>query len=448
MLRFIERNSYSVNYSLSLNNLFIQIFPQSYSVEIGIRIVVDGYDGCLRANEFTDLLKRLNRCMARRMVVVVSLASFQAWCRACDQGLNKGVSFLIISAPAFFHIATIHGIDEGSFFFITELKDIIYPFCKLIAATNKHRKATVLHLSYKPFVFRRVIIIDIGFPLVKLVMRPKSHYGIPDSMDVVSIWGGKTGLSKEQKADMKEVQTKKGTKVLWCQHVVDIGREITPAGHTALEYWGWNGSSYDGSAEADEAIRKYARAIVDTVKHYGYDGCDFDYEPNFGYRGNISGSPAAMHVFLSEIANYMGPTSGSDLILAVDGEPQTLLAETGPLLDYYIIQAYYCPGDYNLDQRFSGLLAKFGVLEDEETIMRKTVWCEDFEKYQTSGGCDFITRDGIHTWSLMGMAMYYRPSLPGCRTGGVGAYRFNLGRSKSDYYHLRAAIQQMNPARK
>ena len=272
--------------------------------------------------------------------------------------------------------------------------------------------------------------------------------GIPDSMDVVSIWGGKTGLSKEQKADMKEVQTKKGTKVLWCQHVVDIGREITPAGHTALEYWGWNGSSYDGSAEADEAIRKYARAIVDTVKHYGYDGCDFDYEPNFGYRGNISGSPAAMHVFLSEIANYMGPTSGSDLILAVDGEPQILLAETGPLLDYYIIQAYYCPGDYNLDQRFSGLLAKFGVLEDEETIMRKTVWCEDFEKYQTSGGCDFITRNGIHTWSLMGMAMYYRPNLPGCRTGGVGAYRFNLGRSKSDYYHLRAAIQLMNPARK
>ena len=38
--------------------------------------------------------------------------------------------------------------------------------------------------------------------------------GIPDSMDVVSIWGGKTGLSKEQKADMKEVQTKKGTKVV------------------------------------------------------------------------------------------------------------------------------------------------------------------------------------------------------------------------------------------
>ena len=33
--------------------------------------------------------------------------------------------------------------------------------------------------------------------------------GIPDSMDVVSIWGGKTGLTEAQIADMKEVQEKK-----------------------------------------------------------------------------------------------------------------------------------------------------------------------------------------------------------------------------------------------
>ena len=30
--------------------------------------------------------------------------------------------------------------------------------------------------------------------------------GIPDSMDVVSIWGGKTGLNADQIADMREVQ--------------------------------------------------------------------------------------------------------------------------------------------------------------------------------------------------------------------------------------------------
>lgn len=272
--------------------------------------------------------------------------------------------------------------------------------------------------------------------------------GIPDSMDMVSIWGGKTGLSKYQIADLKEVQQLKGTKVLWCQHIADIGREITPAGKDLAEYWGWNGGSYDYTKTADEAIRKYARAIVDTCKRYGYDGCDFDYEPNFGYPGNISSSPAAMHVFLSEMAKYMGPKSGSGLILAVDGEPQTLLAESGPLLDYYIIQAYKCTGVYNLDGRFNNLLSKFGKLEDERTILRKTIWCEDFEKYQKSGGEQYTDRDGSITYSLMGMARYKRPNLPGERIGGVGAYRFNLGGKLDDYRIMRAVIQEMNPSQK
>ena len=273
--------------------------------------------------------------------------------------------------------------------------------------------------------------------------------GIPDSMDMVSIWGGKTNLTPDQIADMKEIQEKKGTKVLWCQHVQDIGREITPEGADLAEYWGWNGSRYDGSEAAQAAIRKYAKAIVDTVHAYGYDGCDFDYEPNYGYPGNISSSPEAMHIFLSEVAKYMGPQSGTGLILAVDGEPQTLNAESGPLLDYYIIQAYYCSGDSNLDSRFSGLYNKFkNCGETEEQILRKTIWCEDFEKHKADGGPRFTTRDGVTTYSLMGMAMYYRPSCEGVRTGGVGAYRFNLCRPVNDYYFMRQVIQQMNPARK
>lgn len=270
--------------------------------------------------------------------------------------------------------------------------------------------------------------------------------GIPDSMDMVSIWGGKTGLSKDQIADMREVQQLKGTKVLWCQHIVDIGREITPSGVDVAEYWGWNRNGYDYTEEADNAIRKYARAIVDTCKKYGYDGCDFDYEPNYGYSGNISGSPDAMHVFLSEMAKYMGPQSGTGLILAVDGEPQTLRPESGPLLDYYIIQSYYCRGYWDLDNRFNRLLNKFGALEDESTILRKTIWCEDFERYQKNGGEQYTDRDGSITYSLMGMARYKRPNLPGERIGGVGAYRFNLGGKYDDYRIMREVIQEMNPS--
>ncbi len=58
--------------------------------------------------------------------------------------------------------------------------------------------------------------------------------GIPDSMDVVSIWGGKTGLSKEQKADMKEVQTKKGTKGIFTVAISYGGRAEIVAATNAL----------------------------------------------------------------------------------------------------------------------------------------------------------------------------------------------------------------------
>ena len=44
----------------------------------------------------------------------------------------------------------------------------------------------------------------------------------------------------------------------------------------------------------------------------------------------------------------------------VDGEPQTLNKESGPLLDYYVVQAYYCRSDEGysdaLDGRFDRLL--------------------------------------------------------------------------------------------
>ena len=273
--------------------------------------------------------------------------------------------------------------------------------------------------------------------------------GIPDSMDVVSIWGGKTGLNADQIADMREVQQKKGTKILWCQHVQEIGREITPEGVDPAELWGWNGSSYDGSDAAKAAIRKYAKAIVDSTFAYGYDGCDFDYEPNYGYAGNISASPEAMHIFLSEVAKYMGPTSPNPhMILAVDGEPQTLLPESGPLLDYYIIQAYYSRGYTDLDNRFQKLVNKFGSLETKEQILRKTVWCEDFERHKQDGGPVHTLRDGGTTYSLMGMAKWYLPEFPETRHGGVGAYRFNLCRPVNDYFFMRQVIQEMNPAQK
>ena len=44
------------------------------------------------------------------------------------------------------------------------------------------------------------------------------------------------------------------------------------------------------------------------------------------------------------------------------------------------------------------------------------------------------------------MARYRRPGIPDVRTGGVGAYRFNLGGKYDDYKIMREVIQEMNPS--
>ena len=48
---------------------------------------------------------------------------------------------------------------------------------------------------------------------------------------------------------------------------------------------------------------------------------------------------------VDELSKEFGPKSGTGRILMVDGEPQTLNKESGPLLDYYVVQAYYCRSD-------------------------------------------------------------------------------------------------------
>lgn len=37
--------------------------------------------------------------------------------------------------------------------------------------------------------------------------------------------------------------------------------------------------------------------IIDSINKYNYDGFDIDFEPNFGYSGNLSGNSDRMHIF-------------------------------------------------------------------------------------------------------------------------------------------------------
>ena len=245
--------------------------------------------------------------------------------------------------------------------------------------------------------------------------------GIPDSMDIVSIWDNGLDLSDAQKRDMQFVQQVKGTKIIYCSIIDNIGKGMTPKSVTANweengyaseqdainEFWGW--PEDESNAEAVEnAIRTYARAVADTLNKYGYDGFDIDYEPVAGpYHGNIvkQSDNNNFFIFVDELGKYFGPKSGTGKLLVIDGEPQRITdrPEIGHYFDYFIIQAYSCSGDGNLNGRLidgnvwgPALISTFGEELGEEKVTNMTIMTENFEAVDIAmnGGYDFTDSYG------------------------------------------------------
>lgn len=285
--------------------------------------------------------------------------------------------------------------------------------------------------------------------------------GIPDSMDIVSLWGQWSNISAGKKADLEFVQKKKGTKIVFCSFTQYVGQGVTPAEYdtdvaTREAFWGWD----DNNEEAvEESLRKYARAFIDTMNKYNYDGFDIDFEPNYGGGGKLSSNYGRMHVFIEELGKYIGPMSPNpEKLLIVDGEPQSLHAETGPYISYFVIQAYAgTSGDTskwsnsygNLDNRLNDGLNKFAALMGEETVTNRYVMTENLEPALDclKGGYKFYDRSdalmGIP--SLVGIASWEPKN--GYMKGGFGAYQFGYEAVNSPSYKwMRTAIQTANPA--
>ncbi len=277
--------------------------------------------------------------------------------------------------------------------------------------------------------------------------------GLPDSVDVISSWGGWRNLTEAQKADLKFVQEVKGTKVLAVFIVQDLGSgNITPAPHNADEssikaFWGWKD---DDENSIMDAIEKYANAICDTIDKYHFDGFDIDYEPNYGHWGSLSGYPNRMMKFVETMGKRMGPKSGTDKIFVIDGEPQSMPAESGSYFDYFIVQAYGCSGDNNLDYRLRSTINNFTGHLTGEQVAAKYVVTENFENWALSGGVGYTDRYGKRMKSLEGMARW-TPIVDGkkVRKGGVGTYHmeyeYRVDGKKGTYPFLRQAMQIMNP---
>lgn len=288
--------------------------------------------------------------------------------------------------------------------------------------------------------------------------------GLPDSVDLVSLWGCWANPTPEQLADLKFVREKKGTKAMACILLLDIGNGCTPSealtGSNFEEntqqrrvYWGC--PDMTDEAAVKEAIIKYANAICDSVDKYDYDGFDLDWEINMAqpFPTNYELRPGDRRRWLVEtIAKRLGPRSGTGKLFVIDGDVSGMPADLGDCFDYYIVQTYTAKGPSSLSGKLTTLINKYKSEKlSPEFIASRYVVCEQFEWYASTGGVAFTDENGEVMQSLDGMARW-NPTVNGkvVRKGGVGAYHMEyeyfIDGYTQTYPAMRRAIQYMNPA--
>lgn len=180
-----------------------------------------------------------------------------------------------------------------------------------------------------------------------------------------------------------------------------------------------------------------ARAVADTLEKYGLDGIDLDHEPHYcGCNWGILSNSNKYSLLIKSLSKYVGPLSGTDKLLLVDGEPDQVNADAVSGLSYAVAQSYGASGPSGLQSRFNALAGGFPT--------DRFIVTENFESYWTTGGVSY--NDPVHGTipSLLGMA-YWNPT-QGAK-GGAGAYHAEYEyASPVPYNYMRQMIQIMNPA--
>lgn len=308
-----------------------------------------------------------------------------------------------------------------------------------------------------------------------------SLMGLPDSVDLISLWGGWKNPTEAQLKDLRAAQQKKGLKAMICFLVLDMGAGVTPdpteAEKATLKegeswthkYWGWStAQTPEGKAARRVAVVKYANAICDLIEKYGYDGFDIDAEPNYSHPFSTNyemwrmdredGVSTLMTLFIETLGKRIGPMAeteaGRKRILAVDGEPDALPPTHAKYFNYFIIQAYGDGVGYG-NGHFQGMLRAYKDVLSVEEICKKSIFVVNFESGATRGG-----QAGLG--QILNFALQ-NPVVDGVtyRKGGVGAFRVDLeyaittpdvvnGIDMSpvkglSYPWWRRAIQLMNP---
>lgn len=243
---------------------------------------------------------------------------------------------------------------------------------------------------------------------------------IPDSMDVVSIWGNWHSLTEEKIKELREVQAK-GTKVIIGWIIEDIGDQIK---------WGRENWPKDDN----EAIVAYAQAIVDTINKYGYDGFDYDYEPSYkspfkpgNHCGNLtscsqnSGKENEI-LFMKTMRELLGP----DKLFHLNGSIEWLDPSAVQYFDRFVVQSY-SSSEWEFNSWISRIQS--GGIRTDQIVL-----CETFENRAASVRNAFIKTYAGYVVSRGG------------DIGGVGVYHINEdAKEDNTYINIRTAISIMNP---
>lgn len=252
--------------------------------------------------------------------------------------------------------------------------------------------------------------------------------GLPDSIDVVSLWGGIPDKTKDSATyeEMRFVQKVKGVKL-----VVPVIVVLESSGFPVT----------------DEGLKMYADKLVNMIYDNELDGLDLDWEP-------------ATNVYLANASNFakmveycsarLGPKSGTDKLLIVDYYNHTLPTTIEPFISYLVNQAYTqgttTNSAANLQTRYDRVSAwcpprKFFVTENIGDW-----WQNGGSPFTEANGNTISPVDGARMYSLEGMARWVPKQGP---KAGWGAFYFVRDyNSNPPYKYMRRGIQVINPARK
>ncbi|WP_373837242.1 glycoside hydrolase family 18 [Bacteroides heparinolyticus] len=268
---------------------------------------------------------------------------------------------------------------------------------------------------------------------------------LPDSVDVVSIWGGTSAFGEDDPryADLKYAQEVKGLRVLLCWQTGTSGLGL-PGGVFEFE------KRHEGKNSTEKA-KAYAQELTKFIKDHNLNGYDIDWEPNVGNHGsgcsNLyhncedgTNDEAPIRAFIEEMGKTFGPKAtegynprGTGTLFLFDGEVRDYayrLGDTGDYFDYFLNQNYRSTTP---NHEFTNEV----VERIKNWSWKKYVMCDEFEMNVAEGGV---------CGSSGGKSCAERKAeiVKLMDFGGWGAYHIEL-EEIYNYRYVRSVTQIMNP---